>query len=298
MAGIHNPGYQPQFILTMVGAGMTANKHKDAGAQVTLKKKLEHRRFLGIFTGGTRFHLEGLGDKISVMSQVDLLYRLQQIDDAIRDSKKRLAQVISLQKESSDLEAARRSTEVAAEDLKNWRGKQNVLNLELSALNEKAKQEEIRLYSGMVKNPKELEEIQYELESLGRRGSALEDELIEAMIMVEDREREAIEAEQELEAIETTWVKDQESLNIERGELITTINDLIKQRKELLTIVSGEAMAAYHNAIRRAGNPAVVLLKGSRCSGCQVTIPANLVKSTEDGNLVVCDNCSRVLCLM
>jgi predicted nucleic acid-binding Zn-ribbon protein len=232
------------------------------------------------------------------MSQVDLLYRLQQIDDAIREGKKQLARVISLQKESSDLEAARRTAEIVAEDLKKWRSKQNVLNLELSTLNEKIKREEIRLYSGTIKNPKELADIQHELESLGRRSSALEDELIEAMIMVEDTDREYVEAGRELEAIETKWVKDQESLKAERGELITTINDLINQRKQHLTSVSSESMAAYQNAIRRAGNMAVVLLKGSRCSGCQVTVPANLVKSTEDGNLVICDNCSRVLCPM
>jgi hypothetical protein len=246
----------------------------------------------------TRFHSEELGDKIRVMSQADLLYRLQQIDDAIRESKKRLVKVISLQKESSDLETARRTVEVTAEDLKKWRSKQNALNLELSALNEKAKREETRLYSGTVKIPKELADIQYELESLGRRSSTLEDELIDAMIMVEDTEREDVEARRELVAIETTWAKDQESLKAEQGDLITTINDLINQRKQYLTLVSSESMTAYQNAIRRAGNMAVVLLKGSRCSGCQVTVPANLVKSTEDGNLVTCDNCSRVLCPM
>lgn len=239
-----------------------------------------------------------LGDKIRIMSQVDLLYRLQQIDDAIRENKKRLTRVIGLQKESSDLEAAKLTAEIAAEDLKKWRGNQNTLNLELSAVNEKAKREEVRLYSGTVKIPKELADIQLGLESLGRRSSALEDELIEAMIMVEDIEREDVEAGRELEAIETRWAKDQERFKAEQSDLIRAINDLIDQRKQHLTLVSSESMAAYQNAIRRAGNMAVVLLKGSRCSGCQVTIPANLVKSTEDGNLVTCDNCSRVLCPM
>ena len=230
------------------------------------------------------------------MSQADLLYRLQQIDDEIRKSKVRLAQVIKLQGKSAALEGARQRAQETAEVLSEWRGQQSALNLELSKVNEKSKRGETRLYSGTVKNPKELEDIQHELESLGRRSSVLEDELIEAMIMVEESEEEASAASQEQETVEASWAQDQFSLQEEQAELIEAINNLTSQRKQHLTLVSSESMAAYQNAIRRAGNMAVVPLKRNRCSGCRVTIPANLVKLVEDGNLVTCDNCSRVLC--
>jgi len=229
------------------------------------------------------------------MSQADLLYRLQQIDDEIRKSKVRLAQVIKLQGRSSTLEAARQRSQETADLLSERRGKQSTLNFELSSLNEKSTRGETRLYSGMVKNPKELEDIQHELESLGRRSSVLEDELIEAMIMVEESEEESAAASMKLETVETSWAQDQFSLQEEQSELIEAINNLTTQRKQHISLVTSESMVAYQNAIRRAGNMAVVPLNRNRCSGCRVTIPANLVKLVEDGNLVTCDNCSRVL---
>ena len=47
------------------------------------------------------------------MSQVDLLFRLQQIDDEIREGKKRLSQVILLQKEDDQLIDARQRKKTA-----------------------------------------------------------------------------------------------------------------------------------------------------------------------------------------
>ena len=241
------------------------------------------------------FHSAVLGAKILVMSQADLLYRLQQIDDEIRESKKRLAQVIKLRKESTILEAARDKAQKSDEVLSKCRGKQKALNLELSGLNEKSMRGETRLYSGTVRNPKELEDIQHELESLRRRSSGLEDELIDAMIMFEESEEEASAAAQELETVEASWKHNQASLKEEQAELIEIINQLTIQRNHHLTLVTSESLAAYENAIRRAGSMAVVPLKGRRCSGCRVTVPANLVKLVEDGTLTTCDNCTRIL---
>jgi hypothetical protein len=48
------------------------------------------------------------------MSQVDLLYRLQQTDDSLRDAQKRLARVMRLQSESQELAAARKRVEETA----------------------------------------------------------------------------------------------------------------------------------------------------------------------------------------
>ena len=90
------------------------------------------------------------------MSQVEQLLHLQQIDDEIKSSKIRLSQVVRLQSESETLATARKRAEVTEAELHDQRGQQTDLNLELSSLNSKAKRSEDRLYSGLVKNPKEL----------------------------------------------------------------------------------------------------------------------------------------------
>ncbi|MEZ4515948.1 MAG: hypothetical protein R3C44_03590 [Chloroflexota bacterium] len=53
----------------------------------------------------------------------------------------------------------------------------------MGSVNDKARrQSEQRLYSGDVKNPKELTDLQHEIESLGRRRDTLETDVLEALM--------------------------------------------------------------------------------------------------------------------
>jgi predicted nucleic acid-binding Zn-ribbon protein len=230
------------------------------------------------------------------MSQVDLLYRLQQLDDEIRAGKKRLSQVIRSQRVTEELLSSRVRVEAATSELHERRAAQTAINLELKSLNSKAQRSEQRLYSGKVKNPKELEDLQHELESLARRRGVLEDELLEAMINAEEAQEEDAAARAALAAGEASWSQDQIDLKQEQEALITHLNEMTVQRKKQLQAISGESLARYEDAQRRVGSTAVVLMKNNRCRGCLVTVPANLVKMADEGQLVLCDSCSRILC--
>lgn len=230
------------------------------------------------------------------MSQVDQLLRLQQIDDEIKNGKNRLSQVIRLQSESETLLAARKRAVESEAELHDWRGKQTDLNLELNGLNSKAKRSEDRLYSGLVTNPKELEDLQHEIESLGRRRVATEDDLLEVMIMVEEAEVENADAVEALDKMQSEWERHQENLRQEQVTLVQRIKELSDLRSQQLELISPASLASYENAIRRAGTTAVVLLKNNLCQGCQVRVPENLVKTANEGKLVNCDSCGRILC--
>jgi len=230
------------------------------------------------------------------MSQVDLVYRLQQIDDEIRTGKKRLGEVIRLQTESKGLGKARERVAAVDERLLTWRVTQKDLSLELDGLNDKVKRDENRLYSGTVKNPKELSDLQMEIESLGRRRAILEDDVLEAMINFEEALEEEDAASIALEQIQAQWNQTQSNFKIEQAALLEQIQELTVQRKQLLTIVTSQSLRSYENAGRRAGITAVVSLRNGRCLGCQVTIPATQVKAADEGQLITCDSCSRILC--
>ena len=129
------------------------------------------------------------------MSQVQQLYQLQQIDTEIRQKKQRLGDVLRAQKETEALLAARKRMETAVSALQSWQTQRQDLDLELQTLKNKAKSAEQRLYSGNVKNPKELADLQSSIDSMGRQRAALEDEVLEAMIMIEDAETEKAAAD-------------------------------------------------------------------------------------------------------
>ena len=176
-----------------------------------------------------------------------------------RPAKTRLGEVIRSQRETEELLAARRRAEAAASELHKRRSQQTDSNLELKSLTDKAQRSEQRLYSGTIKNPKELEDLQHELESLSRRQATVEDELIEAMIMVEDAGEDEAAAQASLLEIQSSWDQDQADLKQEQSDLIARINDATLQRKKQVEVVSGESLQAYEGAQRRAGTTAVVL---------------------------------------
>lgn len=229
------------------------------------------------------------------MGQIDLLLRLQHMDDEIRAGNKRLAELARLLSGNAEVEAARQQAAAAAARLHQAQGRHNDLNLELSSLAAKATQSERRLYSGVVKNPKELADLQHEVEALGRRRALLEDDILEAMIALEDAEAAEAAASAQAERLSAGWETRQQSLHEEQLNLARRVRAVIAERERELPEIAPAYLAAYQQAGKRAAPPVVVAIRNGRCLGCQVTVPSNLTRAAEQGNLVTCDNCSRIL---
>jgi len=229
------------------------------------------------------------------MAQVQQLYRLQQIDMEIREKKQQLGKVLRAQKESEALLAARRRAETAAAELQQWQIRHRDLSLELSSLDNKARSSENRLYSGNVRNPKELEDLQKEIESLSRRRSLLEDDVLEAMIMIEETQAEKAAADEALAGIEGEWKHRVAGLKVEQNELALRLNTLNGLRQKQVAMISPDILAEYDQLSQRRGGVAIAVLRGNECQGCQLTVSANKVKDAVEGKLVYCGSCGRIL---
>lgn len=229
------------------------------------------------------------------MSQVSQLYKLQLIDTEIREKTQRLREVLQAQKGSRVLQAAQGKAETAVSALQTWQTKHKDLSLELEGLNNKVKNSNNRLYSGKVTNTKELTDLQSEISSLGRRHETLEEEVLEAMLMVEDAQGEQEIAEQALAEIQAEWDKETASLKKEQNELALRIHTLNGKRKALSSSISAAAMAKYQHIAGRKGGIAVAKLRVNQCMVCQVSTSANKVKEAREGKLVTCGSCGRIL---
>ncbi len=229
------------------------------------------------------------------MSQVELLYRLQQTEDEIREDKKRLAEVIRLQSESVELLEARKTVTSTESEVSRLRVIQKDLSLEFDGLSDKAKRENDRLYSGLVTNPKELEDLQREIDYLGRRMSVLEDQLIEAMISVEEAENNQDAVIETVNRVENEWKATSERCKEEQADLLVHITELSVQKDQLIPLIQPKSMIALEDAKRRVGGDAIAALKNGRCRGCLLTVPAYKRKAVDEGQMVTCDNCGRIL---
>ncbi len=230
------------------------------------------------------------------MSQVRQLYRLQQIDSEISKKKQRLGEVLRLQKETEELIAAKQRVETAVAETNTWQSKHNNLNLEIGSLNSKAKRSEQRLYSGNVKNPKELADLQKEIQALGRQRNSLEDIQLEALIMLEDAQAEQETAESLLKDIQTDWEASQRSLKTEQNSLAIDLHKRMGVRQQMANRIDAKAVSEYDRLRERKGGTAVAGFKLGRCQGCRLTISANKEKRVERGEKVYCGSCGRMLC--
>jgi uncharacterized protein len=229
------------------------------------------------------------------MSALQQLYRLQQIDLEIRAKKQRLGEVLRAQKETEALRAARARLETAESTLADWQKQRNELNRELEGLNSKAKQAETRLYSGQVKNTKEMSDLEQALAGLGRQREKLEEEVLEAMIMIEEGEGERETAVTTYEQVKAAWESDQNNFKQEQNQLALALNDLMGQSKMLRGRINDDLLAQYDQLSRQKNGEAVALLKLNRCQGCQVTVSANIAKLVQQGQPAICGSCNRIL---
>lgn len=229
------------------------------------------------------------------MSQPQLLYQLQQIDTEFQEKRQRLGEVLRAQKETEELLAARKQMETAVATLRRWQSRHKTLTLELQSVTDKAKRSEQRLYSGSVKNPKELADLEHEIAALGRRRAALEDDILEAMLEIESAQTEHDQAAAQLTAVTAQWEKSQASLKKEQHELALRLNALNEQRQHHLPRLAPERLAEYEQLRQKKGGLAVAGLQQTMCLGCRLTVPANKVKEAQEGRLVYCPSCGRLI---
>lgn len=230
------------------------------------------------------------------MSQARVLYDLQQIDTEIRSKKQRLGEVLRLQKEPASLVAARERAQAADMELKKRQAHHKALTQEIAALVDKAKRSEERLYSGAVKNPKELTDLQHEVEALARRRAGLEDETLLAMMGVDEQKAAKDAADAEAARLLGEFEAASISLRQEQQALALHLNGLIDKRGRQAALAQPALLKTYDQLIQQKNGVAVAALRANKCQGCQLTLSGSTIRAADEGKLIRCDNCDRFLC--
>jgi predicted nucleic acid-binding Zn-ribbon protein len=230
------------------------------------------------------------------MGRVELLYRLQEVDTELDAKRRRLQQVQASLGETEELCQARARLEQAEAAYRRWQARLQDLELKVATLENKIRSSEERLYSGTVRNPKELESLQQELIYLRRRKGSEEDSLLEAMIGVEEHEAAWKDAQAQWEGVETAWTASQAALCRERDELVARLAELAELRTAREQAVDGADLKTYDNLLRRKGGIAVARLQGDLCTCCHVEVPSSQSQKARQGEvLVFCGSCERIL---
>lgn len=224
------------------------------------------------------------------------LYQLQAIDLELREQLSRLREKEGLLGETEELRAAKSSLAQGERDVAAQRSHARELEFELEKTIDRLKVTEARLYGGGVSNPKELHGMQQDQEYLQRARGRCEDELLQAMALLEGAESELKVKSKRLADVREDWERAQAALAVQVQALNAQVAELKSQRSSLVSGIDAVSLSLYEDTARKKGGRAVALLAGQTCQGCRVTLPTGKVQEVrKSATLVLCSNCGRIL---
>jgi len=150
---------------------------------------------------------------------------------------------------------------------------------------------------GLITNPKDLERMTHELESLERRISDLEDDELEVMARLEDAERELEAARTDLAAAEEARANAVTSRDAKVADLEMHLASVAADRSVAVQDMPSDLMALYER-IRTQKGVGAAELRARQCGGCRLTLnPSDLavIAKAPVDEVMRCEECSRIL---
>lgn len=224
------------------------------------------------------------------------LYQLQEVDIELESTEQTVRQITSQLGESEALTGARNRLATERQRLEDLRKQQRSAEHEADDLTAKLKKVEEELYSGRIRNPKELSNLQHEVEIIkGQRGQ-LESRVLEIMEQAEQTTRSVSDAETDFKTVETWWQEQHKRLSADLERLKAVLSDVTQKRQQMAAGIEATAVDAYRE-LRKARGMAVVKVERGICGGCRVALPSSEVQLSRSGTLVKCGSCGRILYL-
>ena len=231
------------------------------------------------------------------MSEARILYQVQLIELDILERAKRVKAIAAEMADDQDLRAATKAHAAAESQVEDYGKRMAELERQIETVAAKRKATETRLYSGSVTAPKEMQDMQLEIESLTRRRDELDDALLVLMLELDEAEDQAADDKAALEAIKERLKLRDAVLVRERKKLNAEISDLRAARKDTATGVSNDIFRVYNDMRAAKANRPVAELRDKTCAACGIRQHQSIVTALNSGNgLVMCGSCGRILC--
>lgn len=230
------------------------------------------------------------------MTRLTDLVRLQEVDLALDTRRTALVDAESRIGESEELIALRTRVEELRSNLHTSSGAQKDVELEADGLKAKIAPVEEKLYSGAIKNPRELSDLQADVDQLKHQLSTVEDRDLAALAALETAQTELGSAEAELSSMEEAWQSEQAELRRQVETLSAEIATKDAARAEQAADIDKELLAQYDHIRRAHQGRGVAKLDRNLCLGCRISLPVSTVNKARAGNTIVqCPNCERIL---
>lgn len=224
------------------------------------------------------------------------LYRLQLVDSRMDEIRTRLEEIRQLLENDEELKQAKRQVAETEADLKLARLSLKESEVEVSKQKSKIEISESNLYSGNVKNPKELQDLQQEVAALKRHLGTLEDRQLEAMLEEETVEQANQAALDQLKKVEARLADQNQSLTLEQANLNKEFERLEAERQAALSPLEANLLTVYDELRQRKRGLAIAAVTDGTCAVCGTTLTAAQIQNARSTTQVNnCPTCGRIL---
>lgn len=220
--------------------------------------------------------------------------RLTQLDHRSRtlpEAQQRAEVEARLDRVRDEMVAAR----VIAEDLQRDQAR---ADSDVEQVRQRARRDQELLDSGSINDPRQLQNLQHELQSLARRQSELEDVELEIMERVEG----ALAAVQVLTAEAEALAAELAGLSQVVDELQAGIADeraaVADRRGAVASELPADLLGLYEKIRADSGGVGAAHLHRGQCGGCRLQLPPQeleRVRSAPASEVIRCEECRRIL---
>ncbi|KAA0284719.1 MAG: hypothetical protein EDM79_01420 [Chloroflexi bacterium] len=224
------------------------------------------------------------------------LYRLGEVDKHIDRIRTRLDNIQKTLDDDAEMKSARQLYENANGDyLQAQHGLKNA-EIDVDNLRIKIEQAEASLYSGSIKNPKELQDLQKDVASLKKHLATLEERQLESMLLSETATTNLEKAKNDLDLVQARLGNDHKKLIEEQTDLIRQMESLGQEREAALAPIESPLLTVYEDLRKQKRGVAVAEVDDGACAACGTTINAALQQTARSQKqLAHCPSCGRIL---
>jgi len=230
------------------------------------------------------------------MTVVQQLYDLLAIDVEIERFRKSIVSIDDTLVDNHLLLETQRSLEETQATFRTQETERKDLELTVESFHDKGEQLESKLYGGTVRNPRELKDMQVELNLLREQEKQEEESLLVALGAAEETEQSLGSLKSALQEIQTARKKEQKQLLEEKAHLEQDSAVLGEKRQGISSLVDTVHLKLYDSLRSARQGQAVAKIERGMCQGCRISLPTKVVQVARTAQkLVQCPSCSRIL---
>ena len=224
------------------------------------------------------------------------LYRLQQVDSQMDQIRARLKAIRASLENDAELRKAMDAVSAAEAQHKKASGAVKASEADVESQRIKIEQAETSLYSGQVKNPKELQDLQMDVASLKKYLLTLEERELEAMVRAEETQNALDEAVNKLQQVQAIRKEQNRDLSTESEALNRDLERLEPERQAVVGTLTENFLKTYEQLRKQKNGVAVASMAENSCSACGTNLTQSQhQKARQADQLFHCPTCGRII---